>query len=66
MLKEWSSVAERPIDEEDTRKVSPNFWLDVTAKLEILHNDNTNITIASALNGIGKLYVNLGFSIKVV
>ena len=66
LLKVWSSVAEQPIDEEDTRKVSSNFWLDVIAKLEILHNDNTNPTLATALNGIAKLSVNLGFSIKVV
>lgn len=64
LLKEWSSRAEQLIDEENDTEGAIKFLEDVIAKLESLHNADTNLTLAAALNDIGKLYASLGFSIK--
>lgn len=64
LLNEWSSRAEQLIDKENDTEGAIKLLEDVIAKLESLHNAETNLTLAAALNDIGKLYANLGFSIK--
>ena len=64
LLQEWSSRAEQLIDEENNTEGAIKLLEDVIEKLESLQNADTNLTLAAALNDIGKLYANLGFSIK--
>jgi tetratricopeptide (TPR) repeat protein len=64
LLKEWSSRVEQLIDEENNTEGAIKLLEDVIAKLESLGDADTSLTLAAALNDIGKLYANLGFSIK--
>jgi len=64
LLQEWSSRFEELIDEENNTEGAIKLLEDVIAKLESLHNADTNLTLATALNDVGKLYANLGFSNK--
>lgn len=61
---EWSSRVEQLIGEENNTEGAIKLLEDVIAKLESLPNADTNLTLAVALNDIGKLYASLGFSIK--
>eukprot|EP01018_Ginkgo_biloba_P012466 Gb_20134 [translate_table: standard] len=63
VLQNWSSRVEELVDEDNTEG-AVKLLEDVIAKLEILNNANINLTLAAALNDVGRLYANQGLSIK--
>ncbi|GLJ55835.1 hypothetical protein SUGI_1198860 [Cryptomeria japonica] len=63
LLLTWSSKVEELVDEDKTEEAI-NLLNDVIAKLEILDDAHTNLTLSAACNDIGRLYTKGGFSDK--